>query len=174
MNFNLIETLQVRTASAAIGASTARNMGPAGTIAAARLFLKNLNLARFNVETPELFKEELDQATSEFVKSMPVDAQHWGSCRKFINIFLRDAVYNKYLSEHFQLAHTLNWLEVPLDSHIARGLRAEDEGRSIPRWKTVIRLDEESSNKYQEFARTVAARLGTAPVHLDILYWRRP
>lgn len=85
MKFDFTQTLRVRTASAAIGASTARRMGPAGTIAAARAFLANLDLTKFSSETPELFEQELDKATLDFIKAMPSGAQYWGSCRKFIN-----------------------------------------------------------------------------------------
>ena len=173
MKFDFTETLRARTASAAIGASTARRMGPAGTIAAARSFLVNLDLSKFSTETSELFQQELDKATLDFVKAMPSGAEHWGSCRKFINIFLRDVVYNQYLATHFNLSKIIGWLEVPLDSHIAKGLRNEPDGHTLPRWKSVIGLDQKTSKQYQSFAKEIAKSLNTEPVHLDIRYWRR-
>lgn len=172
MKFDFIEVLRVRTASAAIGASTARRMGPPGTISAARIFLKSLDISRFSTESIELFQQELDKATLGFIDTMPVGAQNWGSCRKFINIFLRDVVYNNYLMAHFDLSKVIGWLEVPLDSHVAKGLRDDPDGESLPRWKSVIGLNQETSNKYQTIAKIVAARLNTQPVHLDVLYWR--
>jgi len=173
MTFDFIEELQSRIASAAICASTARKMGPAGTIANAREFLAGLDLSKFSTEKPELFKQELDKATLYFIDAMPNGAKYWGSCRKFINIFLRDVVYNQYLVTHFQLCKTVDWLEVPLDRHVAKGLRNEPGGGTLPSWSTVIGLDQHTSNQYQEFAKTVAKTLSTKPVHLDIRYWRR-
>lgn len=51
MNGELLEALRRRTASASIGASTARNMGK-GTIAIARKYLAALELTDFNCENP--------------------------------------------------------------------------------------------------------------------------
>jgi hypothetical protein len=148
-------------------------MGPAGTISSARAFLANLDISKFSTQTPDLFQQALDNATLDFLEAMPIGAQHWGSCRKFVNIFLRDVVYNQYLVTHFKLSKIIGWLEVPLDSHIAKGLRNEPDGKTLPRWTGVIGLDQKASEQYQNFAKTIAKRLDTEPVHLDILYWRR-
>jgi hypothetical protein len=105
---------------------------------------------------------------------MPKKAQHWGACRKFLNIFLRGVVYQKYLVEHYDLHHVEPWLEVPLDSHVAKRLRREPGGRkAVPPWRTVIGLDARTNTKYQKFASEVAARRGIDRVHLDVIYWRR-
>jgi hypothetical protein len=66
-----------------------------------------------------------------------------------------------------------NQLEVPLDSHVGKGLRSEREGANLPRWNTIKGLRPADSSAYQAVAGRVAARHGFARVHLDLEYWRR-
>jgi hypothetical protein len=173
MTPELIKALHRRIASTSIGAPTARGMGPAGTVAAARRFLADLSLARLRCRSAASFQSTLDRVTREYMRHLPPDARHWGSARKFLNIFLRHVVYSSYLCEEYRLARIVPWLEVPLDSHVARGLRGEPGGSSLPRWRTVIGLDSATSKCYQDFAAQVAARKRCERVHLDLLYWRR-
>lgn len=165
--------LQKRIASTAVGASTARGMGPKGTIQSARRFLANVDLARFSVDSEKLFSEKLDRVTAGLRRSLPRGARHWGAARKFLNIFLRGVVYNRHLYQRYKLSGIEPWLELPLDSHVAKGLRAEPNGRRIPRWNSVIRLDRPTSRIYQAFAAEVAREYGLFRVHLDLYYWRR-
>ena len=173
MNPQLIKALHRRLAITSIGVSTARGMGPSGTIAIAREFLMDLSLAAFACSDATKFHRKLDRITASYVDYLPSGAQHWGAARKFLNIFLCGVVYNKYLSDKYDLDHIVPWLEVPLDSHVAKGLRCEPGGITLPRWKTVIGLDDRTSAIYQEFASVTAERIGCERVHLDLLYWRR-
>jgi len=173
MNRRLIKALHRRIANTSIGASTARGMGPVGTVSAARTFLVELPLRRFKCRSAVGFQRALDRVTLEYVGQLPRGGQHWGSARKFLNIFLRGVVYNRYLCEDYSLARIVPWLEVPLDGHVARGLCGERDGSSLPAWKTVIGLDPITSKCYQDFAADVAARMRCERIHLDLLYWRR-
>jgi len=173
MNKELIDVLRRRIASTSVGPSTARGMGPKGTIKAAREYLASFDLAKFAKKTERAFQAKLNQATLRFMNHLPQGAKHWGAARKFLNIFLRGAVYHRFLCEYYNLYRTERWLELPLDSHVAKGLRGEDGGKLLPRWRTVIRLDRKTNQRYQEFATGVARRIDTYRVHLDILYWRR-
>jgi hypothetical protein len=172
MNNELINALRRREASTSVGPSTARNMGPKGTIRAAREYLASLKLEHFAKKTEREFQAVLDRATSQFLRHLPRGARHWGAARKFLNIFLRGAVYNRFLCERYDLYRIERWLELPLDSHVANGLRREKGGHELPRWKTVIGLDKDMNQQYQEFAARVARRRKTYRVHLDVLYWR--
>ena len=158
--------------STSVGPSTARGMGPKGTIAAARKFLKEINLDHLTPETEERFEKELDDITEQFLAAMPSDARRWGAVRKFLNIFLRGVLYNWYLCEHFHLHQVEPWLEIPLDSQVAQGLKKEIEGKNLPRWKTVIGLERTTHDLFQTVASEVADRRGIARVHLDLFYWR--
>jgi hypothetical protein len=147
-------------------------MGPAGTVTHAREFLTGFDIRRVKATSAKTFGRRLDEATEEMTLALPKGAQHWGSARKFFNIYVRGALYNRYLCQHFDLAAIEPWLEVPLDSHVAKGLLQEPEGDGLPRWKTVIGLERRDSDAYQAVASEVAKRNGIARVHLDVIYWR--
>jgi len=61
---------------------------------------------------------------------------------------------------------------VPLDSHVAAGLRAEPEGKQLVRWPRIKHLGAEVSGQYQGVASAVAKRRGVTRVDLDVFYWR--
>src|ERR1700693_4099694 len=169
-----LKYVQLQIANTTVGPSTVRGMGPRGTVVAARKHLAEINLSRFVGDSQRAFARRLDRGTYGLLKSMPRGAQHWGTARKLLNIFLRSAAYNKFLCETYDLGSVEPWLEVPLDSHVAKALRGEPGGSALPRWKTVIGLDREVSQQYQDFAATVARRKRVDRVHLDLLYWRQP
>jgi len=165
-----IKLVQDREASISIGASTARGMGK-GTVKAARDFLRKLNLSSFVTKSEKDFRRRLDASTNALRERLP--RKSWGAARKFLNIFLRGAFYNRFLCEHYGLQVLEEFLEVPLDKSVAEGLRREQSGgTSLPRWKTIIRLRQDRSDKYQECARQVSLGEKLARVHLDLLYWR--
>lgn len=119
------------------------------------------------------FRSELDIATLELQQALPKDARNWGSARKFLNIFLRNCAYNKYTCEQYRLEKIEAWLEVPIDSHVVKGLKEEGKRGELPRWRTVISLTPSDNAEYQSFASVVAYREGVFRAHLDIKYWRR-
>lgn len=172
MNEEYLKLLQRNTAKKSVSASTARRMGPEGTIDAARDFLANIDLSRFQTLNEKDFRNILEQVTCECIKELPQTAQHWGSARKFLNIFLRDVVYNKYLCEAYKLDAIEPWLEVPLDRQVTSALRKVADGHNLPRLESVIRLDSATNRTYQEFASAVANKDGVLRVHLDLKYWR--
>lgn len=165
----MISMFQRRTAETAIGASTGRGMGPSGTIGAARSYLAELDLHQFRTRSEQGYLENLNEVTRSLQRALPPGGKYWGSARKFINIFLRDCLYNRYLCEHFELQQVESLLELPLDKHTATGLSSEFD---LPRWPGVIRLSPEESSQYQMAATSVAIAKGTPRVHLDLWYWR--
>jgi hypothetical protein len=172
MKDDLLCALQRRVASLAVGPSTARGMGPPGTIGAARSFLAALDLSALSLVCRSDYPAYLDRLTDDFVRALPEGARFWGAARKFLNIFLRDVFYTRQLCEAFPLHHLEDLLEVPLDSHVGKALRSEPEGASLPRWQTIIGLQTSISAQFQDVASGVARRRGFARVHLDLLYWR--
>jgi hypothetical protein len=173
MNSEYIRYLRERQASTSIGASTARRMGPKGTIQAARQFLMGLKLERFHKKSSAAFLRELNIATNQLSAAMPKGAHNWGTARKFLNIFLRGCSYNKYLCSHYRLHALESWLEVPLDSHVAKGLKRIAGHGKLPRWPGVIHLTPEDSSIFQEFASKAAQIDGVNRVDLDVKFWRR-
>ncbi len=173
MNNDYLKLLRKRVGSTSVGPSTARGMGPAGTIQAARKYLQGLNIRRFVKRNESAFRSELETATVELQKALPKEARNWGSARKFLNIFLRNCAYNKYICEQYQLEMIEPWLEVPIDSHVVKGLKEAGKRGELPRWRTVIGLTPSEHAAYQSFASVVAEREGVLRAHLDVKYWRR-
>jgi hypothetical protein len=172
MNKTLLENMRFRTAEGAVGASTVRGAGVPGVARAARGALKRVNLSRFKVRSRARFLTVLGQETERVRRKLPEGARHWGIARKVLNIFLRDVVYNRHLSSHFGLSRIEGWLELPLDSHVAKGIRASSNEDSLPRWKTVKGLTRDVSDRYQTAARRIAKEEGDYPIHLEY-YWFR-
>jgi len=172
MKKELIELLQYRTAEGAIGPSALRNQGKSGVLAAARRFLRAIDLFRFSVNTECEFKSILDEHTNDLMVTFPKGARHWGTARKALNLYLRDVLYNRYLSRHFGFRKVEKWLEVPLDSYVAKAIRKGFGIKDLPPWKGIKYLTPESSQAYQEAARRLASKGGFARVHLDVLFWR--
>jgi len=172
LNKEFIILMQKRAGNGSVGPSTARSMGPPGTIGAAKSFFHDFDLRSIKANKETIFLKKLNEATEDLKSSLPKGGRFWGSSRKFLNIFLRNCLYNQYLCEHYELNNIEEWLEVPLDSHVGKGLRLEPQGQSLPRWDTVIGLTLELSNQFQEVARCVAESKGIARVHLDLKYWR--
>ncbi len=92
------------------------------------------------------------------------DDVYWGTARKALNLFMRDVVYNKY----FGFSKLESWLEVPLDSKVAEGLKNKPGGNVLPRWRTLKGLESSDSQKFQEFAGEYAKTQKIERVHLDI------
>ncbi len=137
-------------------------------MSAARRYLGCLSLQPFTGSGAGCFKSALDQHTRRLQRAFPPAARHWGTARKALNIFLRDALYNIYLSEAFHLHAVEQLLEIPLDAYTAHALRARVA--RLPRWRGVKHLTARDSAAYQEAARGLAAQMKVAPVHLDVIY----
>lgn len=175
-----LSKLQRMLGRASVNGGTARKMGPKGTVSAAQTFLANIQLKAFNVETAEAFRKQLDEHTRKLQAVLPKEdqyGQHWGAARKFLNIFLRNCAYNRFLSAEYGLDRIEEWMEVPLDKHVSVGLKRAEKNKApkqrskLPYWPGVIHLSPAQSDIYQAFASGVAAEANLARVHLDIGYW---
>ena len=181
----LIRMLQ-RIADGSVGASTMRNMGPAGTIKVVREFLRKPGLLQSfaSVTSRDTFEALLEKQTNILKKKLPGGSRYrkenylgewgerWGVARKCLNIFLYECVLNQCLREaHKGISKLEPWLEVPLDSYVGKGLNHEDTLDEIPAWGSVISLDKNQSRKYQDFAAKLAASENVARVHLDLKFY---
>lgn len=99
----------------------------------------------------------------------------WRLARKLLNIYIRDCVYSRLLCAHYRLEAIEPFLEVPLDSFVAKGLTAEamerGQTRRLPKWSTIKGLERAESDLYQAFASELAAERGHARIHLDVVLW---
>lgn len=168
-----IDHVQTQVAELAIGASALRNQGGSGLIASARAFFKTIDLAGLSNLSGEDFSKFLDSATDDLKNQFSDGARNWGAARKAINLFLRDAFYNRYLFDHYKLASLERLLEVPLDRDVATNLLGTKYGTSLPEWKSIKTLSPKDSHQYQEVASKYSEDMGIARVHLDLLFWRK-
>ncbi len=169
-----------------VSPSAAQKQGPPLTMKSAHVFLFRPSLIQGFSQTnsPEAFRELLDKQTEELRLYLPLGTnkngtprgQHWGSARKFLNIYLFECTLNRYLCDHYKGLHNLEpWLEVPLDSLVGNGLAGEPENNDPSnrlQWGTIIRLEKKASDRFQEVAQNVAKRMNIYRVHLDLYYLR--
>ena len=133
-----LSAVQEYVAVTAIGASSLRNQGAPKVIKTAREFLGKLDLSKFVANGEKGFKKALNSATNELRVRFPRGAKNWGAARKAINLFLSDALYNRYLTEQHHLHDIEPWLEIPLDGAVTRGIiwKVQELGIDAkpPRW----------------------------------------
>ncbi len=119
---NFIPTVQRKVAVTAVGPSALRGQGK-GVLRASQSFLASVSLANIPKSSATRFQAWLDRQTEALLDQLPINGRPWGAARKAINLFLRDALYNQYLNRRFGLDNIEPWLEIPLDSAVARGLK---------------------------------------------------
>ena len=175
-----LDKLRRMLGRASVNGGTARKMGNKGIVPAAQSYLAELELTAFDVDSKDAYKQQLDKHTFELKTVMQrVDERDrfWGPARKFLNIFLRNCAYNRFLCEKYRLERIEAWMELPLDKFAFEGLRQAEEGNApgkpslLPAWPGVVHLTPEQSMRYQNFAQEVADELGIARGHLDIHFW---
>jgi len=172
MNLDMTAAHQERVARIAVGASTARNQGGPGVVAAARQFFAGLDLRRFARRNARRYRAELDMATDELLGRLPPVAASWGLARKLLNIFIRDASYHVVLNAEYGLLDRAGrHMELPLDSLTAAGLKRALERGALPGWPGVKNVQPVLSARYQQAAAQVASRAGIRRVDLDVPWW---
>jgi len=164
---------------ACIGPGTVHGQRP-GVQAAIRVYLGRIPLGRVPKTQPR-FRQWLDRKTEGALCAMKGVARGrpWGLARKAVNLFLRDCLYNHYLRRKYGLARMETWLEIPLDSVVARELKKLEKlkkrtGRAaLPMWRGLKRLTPEENARFQDFASWYARKkVGlSATVFLDNYLW---
>ncbi|MBL7205833.1 MAG: hypothetical protein ISS63_16130 [Desulfobacteraceae bacterium] len=167
---DFIPTLQRQVAVLSVGPSALRGQGK-GVLAATQKFLSRVSLARLPKSNPIRFESWLDRQTNRLLDTLPLKSRPWGAARKAINLYLRDALYNQYLCRRFRMNRVESWLEIPLDSAVARGLKQASQRGELPSWPGLKGLTKSVSNQYQEFASELSNRMNIERVHLDIYLW---
>ena len=167
---NFTTTLQRKVAFTAIGPSALRGQGK-GVLRASQNFLAQISLTKIPKLSKRKFQSWLEHQTTLLLDNLPIKNRPWGAARKAINLFLRDALYNKYLSKKFDLQLIEKWLEVPLDSVVAKGLKLNGDRGELPIWPGLKNLTREVSEDFQVFASKQARLKGIARGHLDMYLW---
>ena len=177
---DIISAMHRRIAQVAIGSSSLRNQGAPGVVECCREYMyEQIDLKLFvrALAKEKTFQRWLDKHTIALVAKLPKHAKRWGAARKAINLFLRDVCYNTLLAQHIGLPNNvlpfnkaIQWLELPLDKDVAKGLRKEYS--TLPKWPGIRYVKPEISEEYQTAALDWAKKQRTARVHLDLALWR--
>jgi len=167
---DFLETLRQRTAVVAVGPSALRGQG-AGVLGATQKALKTIDLLNISRDNETAFNHWLDEQTNVVLTALPIENKPWGAARKSVNLFLRDLLYNRYLCEMYKMQEIGHWLEIPLDSAVARGLKRIAGHGKLPAWPGLKNLRKDISAKFQDFADVLAKEKEMARVHLDIYLW---
>lgn len=174
------ENVKKRIAEISVGASALRNQGKSGLVKSARDYFKSsidLDIFFNSVSNNLKYKKYLDSHTEKLNREFGMS--FWGAARKALNLFFREIVYNKFIAEKYFFSPELKifneqikFLEVPLDSYVANGIKGETKS-NLPKWNSIKSLNADDSNTYQERAFEIAEEKKIARVHLDLLYWRQ-
>lgn len=167
---DFIEMMQRRTGITSVGPSALRGQGK-GVLKAVQSYLGSIDLAAITAKSAEQYAQWLDRHTEALLDKLPVRNRPWGAARKALNLFMRDVLYNRYLSNHYRIRRIEKWMEVPLDSAVARGLKKHAGRGKLPPWPGLKRLTADCSRRYQEFAEAYALQRGISRVHLDVYLW---
>ena len=171
MSKQLLQQMQQRTAGVAVVPSAVRGPESKGVLPASREFLAKMDLSSFGTDDRGKFNRVLNRQTRALTAALPARERHFGLARKVLNLFLRECLYNAYLRQAYGLERAETFLELPLDSFTARGVRVRSPKASIPKWLGVRGVTAEASKAYQTRAEELAAEEGFARVHLDLYYW---
>ena len=169
-----IQYVKIQTAELSIGPSTLRNQGKSGLIQKTREYLKQLALENYGlVDSQEEFCELLDKHTEDLIENLKDKFLNWGAARKAINIFLRNATYNRFLCQQYGLERIEEWLEVPIDKSVATGLiNSSQLGVSLPKWRGIKWLTPQENDSFQQAAQALADLEGINKIYVDLFYWR--
>jgi hypothetical protein len=168
---DLLKAAQSRAARIAVSASAGRGHGNTGVVAAARDFLRSMDLRPFGTTGARAFALSLNRSTQALLRSLPHGARHWGVARKLINIFLRDCLYTTYLEDAYHLGRAEKFYEVPLDSITAKHIRRRVARGVLPPWRGVRHNHSRQNASYQDSAKRIAAEERISRVHLDAFWW---
>ena len=84
---------------------------------------------------------------------------------------MRDTLYNRYLNDYYKIDKLELWLEVPLDSAVAKGLKHNAGRGQLPQWPGLKNLKPNVSAIFQKNAAEHAKKRNISRVHLDVYLW---
>lgn len=170
-----------RLAQISIGPSAIRNQGASGLINTLRHYFEEqieLDIFISSLSDDTAYKKFLTIHTNKILGLFPETAQSWGAARKGLNLFLREIVYSKFISNRFSIPDDFNEfnyfvkvMEVPLDKEVAIGIRKDSHDKDL-RWVGIKQLTPIESDKFQYEASIIAGKENIARVNLDVKYWR--
>ncbi len=155
----------------AVGPSALCGQGK-GVLKAAQKYMGSIDLSSIcKMKSAEEYANWLDEHTNALLDKLPISDRLWGAARKALNLFMRDVLYNQYLNKRYKISRIEPWLEVPLDSTVAKGLKKFAGRGKLPPWPGLKRLTARVNQEFQNVAANYATQCRIARVHLDIYLW---
>src|SRR5688572_7231329 len=110
--------MQNHVTRGAIPPSASRGGGNTDVAEAARNYLRELDLRPFGITDAAHFMPAVGHHYADPAFAISDGAKgRWRLARKLLNIFLRDALYNRYPSDANRLFEAEELFELPLDSY---------------------------------------------------------
>lgn len=134
-------------------------------------FAAKLDLSQFSTKKAEDFIKNLDEATLSLANILSAEKRTWGIARTALNLFLRDAHYNRYLSEVNDLFLSEHFFEIPINDTSAVALRNQKSGSKLSEWNGLHFFDKQQSDEYQDHAADLAKEMGVSRVNLGLFLW---
>ncbi|MEX0929186.1 MAG: hypothetical protein WD266_04195 [Balneolales bacterium] len=134
-------------------------------------FAVNLDLTRFSTKAGEEFHRTLNETTDALTNTLSAENRTWGTARTALNLFLKEAHYNRYLSEVYHLYLSEHFFETPVNDTAAAALRSQKSGPTLPEWTGLHMFDKDKSDAYQAFATDLAEEMRVSRVHLGLFLW---
>ncbi|MEX2395486.1 MAG: hypothetical protein WD491_00610, partial [Balneolales bacterium] len=97
-------------------------------------FATALKLPEFATKKAGEFNQALDKATLSLADTLSAEQRTWGVARTALNLFLKDAHYNRYLSEVNDLFLSEHFFETPINDTSAIALRNQKDGSKLSEW----------------------------------------
>jgi hypothetical protein len=167
---DFIETMQRRTGVTAVGPSALRGQGK-GVLKVTQAYLGAIDLSRIPKSNQKGYTAWLDEHTNALLEKLPIRNRPWGAARKALNLFMRDTLYNRYLNDYYKIDKLELWMEVPLDSAVAKGLKRKAGRGQLPQWSGLKNLKPNVSEIFQKYAIEHAKMKNISRVHLDVYLW---
>lgn len=166
-----LTSMQQKVAYESITSGALGYSGEVGELQDLRNFTSEMDLSVFTTDDSDAFQAALEDQTSKLAEQVSAPRKNWGTARTTLNTFLQGALYNRYLSQKYDLYLAEHFMEIPLSKKTVDGLRRQPGGNALPEWTGLNVLKQDISAKYQDFAHEFAKDNGVARVHLNMFLW---
>ncbi|MGN6602414.1 MAG: hypothetical protein ACTHK8_08165 [Ginsengibacter sp.] len=191
-----LEKLRIMLINSSIGISAVRNQGNGIVEPIRRKLEKIFFFDEFfeKLKSPNVqdLKRYLDKITGKITgvrgisnNKNPPDIVKRGTARKCVNLLFRSVVYNGFMWESYKLKDSdfihgglMDKLELPLDTHVANGIKRDCKRYGIEFNKnefpsfTIISSNRRTNRYYQDRAVEIGAKRNLCRIDLDLYYWR--
>lgn len=166
-----LNTMKTRVAYNAITPENLDYQQEVNDLPDARSAASNIDLSELSTEDPEVFAGALDNATEQVQEQLSGENRNWGTARTAVNLYLKKAQYNRYLSQSYNLYLAEHMFELPINGISATYLHRHAGEANLPEWSGLHLLEPDVNKRYQQAASTIAGDMRISRIHLDMFLW---